>query len=69
MVTFAKWMGATFSLVMTVGTLVGAVATIIEHWPVLMFVSCLGLAAIAGYMVYNDWSTVWGPLLSGKKPQ
>ena len=56
--------GATFSLVMTVGALAGAAyfATL-SLWPVTVCLGCIAL--VTGVMVKSDWAKTWKPLLTG----
>lgn len=61
--TAAAYIGASFTLLMGVGSLVGAVASVISGAPVLFDLACGGIAAVCGVMVYlNDWPRVWQPL-------
>jgi len=59
----AKYLGATFSLLMTLGSAVGCV--MFALMPHLGGAVCLGaMALISGYVVVaNDWPKVWKPLL------
>jgi len=72
MVTPAAYLGATFTLLMTLGSAAGAVIVAFyvnaEPSKVLGFVITLGiLSLICGSMVIrNDWPRVWKPLLAGK---
>ena len=66
--TPAAYAGATFSLLLTLGSLVGVVCSVVAKLPVIMDVSLGGIALIAGYMVVaNDWPRIWKPLLTGKQ--
>ena len=66
-VTTAKYMGATFSLVMCLGMLVTCLYTLFgTKLPLLMPVATGAMAIISGVMVASDFKTVWLPLLTGK---
>ena len=66
--TPAAYMGATFSLLLTLGAAAGLVWSLVTKQPVLMDVATGGIGLISGYMVVaNDWPKIWKPLLTGQK--
>jgi hypothetical protein len=63
-----SYAGATFSLLMCLGTTATCLYTLLgTKLPLLMPVATGGIALISGIMVVKDWSRVWWPLLSGKR--
>lgn len=59
----AKYMGATFTLLMTVGSSVMGVWFALKEIPVGV-ASMAAMAVISGYVVAKkDWPEVWKPLL------
>lgn len=68
MTTGAAYMGATFTLLMTLGMAAGCVASIIAKAPAIMDVSTgLFTALGVGLIVKHDWPNVWKPLFTGKQ--
>jgi len=67
MVTAAGYAGATFSLLLTVAGLGGAVWSLVAGLPPIMPAATGGIGLIAGAMVVlNDWPRIWKPLLTRK---
>lgn len=68
MATGATYAGATFTMLLTLGCVIGAVWSVVAGLPVIMPV-CLGaISLISSYVVViNDWPRIWKPLLTGGK--
>jgi hypothetical protein len=60
------YVGATFSLLMGLGSAATCAWSMVSGFPVLMDVASGGIALIMGFIfVKNDWPRIWKPLLTG----
>ena len=60
-------MGATFTLLLTLGSAAAAVWSVVEGMPPIVPVATGGMALISGFVVVkNDWPKVWNLLFGGK---
>jgi len=62
----ARFLGATFTLLLTLASACGAATGILVGEPI-MIGACLAMAALGAWAILRyDWPATWGPLLNGK---
>ena len=68
MATGAAYAGATFTLGLTLGAVVGLAWSLVTKQPPIMDVVSGAIGLISGYVVvFNDWPRIWKPLFTGGK--